>query len=80
MTKNAAALVDVTVFEQRYRLKSMRDDCSEQSTTVRLQKRVRIVDRLLGRDTFDANDAFVRVLQDVLEREAFVDQVNVTWS
>ncbi len=74
------SLVDVTVFAQRYRLRSAVGDCSAASTTVTLQKTVPLIDRMLGKGELDASDAFVRVLQDVLEREAVVLRVEVDWS
>ena len=73
--------IDVTVFAQRYRLETTDNDSSEAAVTVALtlKKLSSVLDRLLGKDAFDANDAFVRLLQDVLEREPYVEQVEVQW-
>ena len=49
--------------------------------TLRLQRASQLVDSLLGRSPFDSSDAFARVLQDMLEREAALvaAEVKVVW-
>lgn len=73
--------LDATVFAQRYRLLSLVGKPPEETIVLSLIKRSQTIDRLLGREPFDANDAFARVLQDVLEREASGVQakVSVLW-
>jgi|GEM_PF-6504262 len=73
--------LDVTVFDQRYRLSGLNRECLPAAMTLRLQKASQFVDSLLGRSPFDSGDAFARVLQEMLEREAALvaAKVDVVW-
>ena len=73
--------LDVTVFEQRYRLSGLNSECLTEAMTLRLHRASQLIDRLLGRPPFDSSDAFARVLQDMLEREAALvaAKVYVLW-
>ena len=73
--------LDVTVFDQRYRLSGLNSECLPNAVTLRLQKASQFIDSLLGRSPFDSGDAFARVLQDMLEREAalIAAEVEVAW-
>jgi len=73
--------LDVKVFDERYRLSGLTSDSSPESMTLRLHKPSALLDYLLGRSSFDDSDAFARVLQEMLEREAALVEakVEVNW-
>lgn len=71
--------LEIVVFAQPYVLRCEHDESAGGEVRLSVRKRHAIVDRLLGRASFDASDAFVRVLLDVLEREPELQQVTLAW-
>lgn len=73
--------LELTVFAQNYRLQKLPLRDNDQSIELRLTKPGAFIDRLLGRNPFDENDAFVRLLQEILEREmlSLPAEVAVVW-
>ncbi len=81
IAKAKKSTLEVTVFDQRYRLSGLNRECLPETMTLRLQKSSQLIDSLLGRTPFDSGDAFARVLQEMLEREAAMvaAKVEVLW-
>ena len=73
--------LELTVFAQNYRLQKLPIGEDNQSVELLLTKPGAFIDRLLGRNPFDENDAFVRLLQEILEREMLLlpAEVALVW-